>query len=311
MFCVSGFSGVGKDEFCYRLVNKHGAVHTGLTDPAKRHMAEVYGFTRDQLFGPSYMRNAGDCRYPKTVVTAYKGRRTSQSELTLDTSQDSYTDPSKHWWCIDLDLSKGDEVQFLNDLGMETLDHFRHSQQEGYIRLFFEETDPRFFLSPREALQKYCNLMNKMYLFTWVRHGIEVHRKLACFKTDGLNQTRHPVYCYDRMLGLIDNECVIDNVETRREVTGDVITCFSDFRHWHEILYTRQAAKESNEFRPILIRVKRPGIEKAPYNHRSETEQETIPDSEFDYVVMNNGSIEQLSLTVDTIVSQVKDRNNE
>ena len=303
MFCVSGFSGVGKDEFCHRLVEKHGAVHTGLADPAKRHMAEVYGFSRDQLFGPSAMRNAGDGRYPKTILTEMGARPVKSDELLLNPSDDDYTDPEKVWWCLDMP----DDANACNEAAnaavvMGHLDHLPSQKIEGAMRFFFDSTNPKFFLSPREALQLHCNLMNDLYLCTWVRHGVEVHRKLALLRdkliTD--NQVSRPTYSYDRMTGL----CIDRDLE--RGLTRDVVTCFSDFRHWHEIRYVEEAEREFGDFKTVLIRVKRPGIETPPYDHRSETEQATIPDHEFNFVVNNARDVASLHEDVDNIVTAVK-----
>src|SRR5271157_5972054 len=71
MICVSGWAGTGKDECSGRLVREHQAIHTGLADPGKRHMADAYGFTAEQLWGPSKFRNAGDKRYPKPQVKEF------------------------------------------------------------------------------------------------------------------------------------------------------------------------------------------------------------------------------------------------
>ena len=331
MFCVSGFSGVGKDEFCHRLVEKHGAVHTGLADPAKRHMADVYGFSRDQLFGPSAMRNAGDPRYPKIAVTEAGARLAEKSELMLDTSEDCHINPEKNWWCVDFDLSHrtgiGEDMTVIWGgsspcvmIGAEAIPC--RKLDGARIRIFFEDVDPRFFLSPREALQKYCNLMNNLYLCSWVRYGVDVHRKLAMLRDPIVqdNQVSQPLYAYDRMLGLyqvgsvfesaLNNDCSRTG-KPGRVLTRDVITCFSDFRHRHEIQYVREAQEQLQEgqfgdFKAILVRLKRPGIEKPPYSHRSETEQVTIPDDEFDFVVDNNADVEGLHNTVDKIVEMVK-----
>lgn len=313
MFCVSGFSGTGKDEFCRRLVEGHGAVHTGLADPAKRHMADIYGFTRDQLFGPSQMRNAGDPRYPKTAITKAGARLADRSEL-LDANGDD-VDPEKIWWCADLDLTDKTEIRNLvmapSDSACAGKKLFQSKKLGGTrVRIFFEDTNPMFFLSPREALQKYCDLMNQMYLCTWVQAGVELHRKLAVLKDVIVadNQISRPIYAYDRMFGLMPNKSGIGTEAVfHREATRDVITCFSDFRHRHEINYVHEIADgERGDFKAVLIRVKRPGVEKPPFNHRSETEQATIPDSEFDYVVDNNDTVSSLHAMVDTIVSQVK-----
>jgi hypothetical protein len=171
-------------------------------------------------------------------------------------------------------------------------------------RVFVQDTDPGFFLSPREALQLYCDLMNQLDMFTWVRAGVSTHRKLAELHVQARGtRMRSPKYAYDRMLGLCINK---RGEEWERGLTEDVVTCFSDFRHRHEIQYVRQAEKTHEDFKPVLIRVKRPGVETPPFNHRSETEQATIPDSEFDYVVDNNDTIESLHKVAAQIVEQVK-----
>lgn len=308
MFCVSGYAGTGKDEFCKRLVSKHSAVHTGLVDPAKRHLADVYGFSRDQLFGPSSMRNAGDPRYPKTVVVEAGARPAEKSELLLDTSEDHYTDPENNWWCADFDLAHrnglGEDMTVVWGnppcvmIGSVSIPCRRLDGMK--VRIFFEDTDPRFFLSPREALQQYCGLLNQLYPYTWVRLGVETHRRLAA-GVDGSF-----VYAYDRLLGLVNNGCQLNGTEVYRSGAPDAITCFSDFRHWDEIRYVRQAWNTLGDFVPVLIRVRRPGIEKPPYNHKSETEQATIPDSEFDFIVDNNHDVAGLYETVDRIVELVK-----
>ncbi len=55
--------GAGKDSVANRLVQKHEFTRVGLADPLKRICQEVFGFTDEQLWGPSEMRNAPDERY--------------------------------------------------------------------------------------------------------------------------------------------------------------------------------------------------------------------------------------------------------
>jgi hypothetical protein len=45
-----------------------------------------------------------------------------------------------------------------------------------------------------------------------------------------------------------------------------------------------------------LVRVRRLGLETPPYDHPSETEQTTVADDFFDYVIHNDGSLDDLSL---------------
>jgi hypothetical protein len=237
MFCVSGFSGVGKDEFTSVLNNEFGAIQTGLVDPAKRHMADVYGFTEQQLFGPSAYRNKGDIRYPKPAF---------------------YDD------CL---FQKPESTTYIKglQLGEEV-----------------KEGDPAYWLSPREALQKYCELMNTLYGNTWVRKAFEVHEQIGT----GL-------YNYSKMGGL--------EARSERREGENVITVMADFRHKHEI----SAAKNLKNIKSVLVRIKSKRVPNPPFNHRSETEQAEIPDTEFDYIINNDGSIQDLHNQARDLVNRV------
>jgi len=252
MVCISGFSGVGKDESAKRLITKYGAIQTGLVDPAKRHMADLYGFTESQLFGPSRNRNAGDLRYPKTNNPP---RFRISSELTPESNQ--WVDAAVPWWCFD----QGDDDQ---------------------DRVWVRQHDPKYWLSPREALQRYCELMNLMYENSWVRKGIEIHKQIATGR-----------FAYSRMLGLIPT--------TNSDTPEKVMTVFTDFRHKHEFQEARKAADGTTE--PIFIRIKHPKITEPPFNHRSEIEQTEIPDSQFHHIVVNDGTIEALYAKIDDVIS--------
>ena len=54
---VSGQAGAGKDEVAGRLVSHHGFQQVALADPLKRLGYLVFGFTENQLWGPSTYRN--------------------------------------------------------------------------------------------------------------------------------------------------------------------------------------------------------------------------------------------------------------
>lgn len=60
---VSGVAGSGKSTTADFLANNHGFVAIALADPMKRFCREIFGFTNEQLWGPSSSRNAGDSRY--------------------------------------------------------------------------------------------------------------------------------------------------------------------------------------------------------------------------------------------------------
>lgn len=240
MFCVSGYSGVGKDEFCKTLV-ANGAIHTGLADPAKRHMADVYGFTEEQLFGPSKFRNAGDLRYPK------------------DPKWNLVNVDGENWTCDGEPVKSG---------------------------------DPKIWLSPREALQKYCEVMNTMFPDTWIRKGVEIHRQIADHSCK-----------YSRMGGVKISETTNNG---SNKYGNHIFTCFSDFRHKNEIRYVSSLPKE--KIRAVKIRIKSKRVPNPPFDHRSETEQATIPDDAFDYVIDNDGTVEDLSKSCDDMIKDVLHR---
>lgn len=61
---ICGHAGSGKDTAADFLVEE-GCVKISLADPLKRICADVFGFSREQLWGPSERRNEPDTRYPR------------------------------------------------------------------------------------------------------------------------------------------------------------------------------------------------------------------------------------------------------
>lgn len=64
---ITGLAGVGKDTAADVLVAKFGFVKVALADKMKRICADVFGFTEEQLWGPSKKRNAEDLRLPRPI----------------------------------------------------------------------------------------------------------------------------------------------------------------------------------------------------------------------------------------------------
>lgn len=62
---ISGLAGSGKDTCADFFVRNHGFVKVAFADPLKRIVREVFGFSYDQLWGPSVMRSAPDIRYAR------------------------------------------------------------------------------------------------------------------------------------------------------------------------------------------------------------------------------------------------------
>lgn len=309
MVCISGFSGTGKDEVAGRLVSAHGAVQTGLADPAKRHMADLYGWTEHQLFGPSSARNAGDERYPKEIVRELSIRYFGEAEdvrcfpsLRL---RENVRDGKRYYTIKTRHIPEVESISGGKDKPPAWPEAPWVSNRLGQATFFIEHDHPRFFLSPREALQQYCEKMNQLHLDTWISKGIDVHAQLATIhQLDALESGSQVFmkYSYSRMMGLVGND-VRDG--TRWQPTdGSFITCFADFRHKHEVRLARKAPARG--IIPVLIRVKRPSVPVPPFDHRSEMEQVQIPDSEFDFVIDNDGTLDELRTKVDKVVETIK-----
>lgn len=62
---VSGQTNSGKDTIADYLVADRGFVRVALADPIKRFCHQVFGFSKEQLWGPSRHRNAVDHRFDK------------------------------------------------------------------------------------------------------------------------------------------------------------------------------------------------------------------------------------------------------
>lgn len=62
---ITGKAGSGKSCVARMLIERFGAVEVSLADPIKRIARELFGFTDEQLWGPSHCRNAADFRLPR------------------------------------------------------------------------------------------------------------------------------------------------------------------------------------------------------------------------------------------------------
>jgi hypothetical protein len=62
---LAGPAGAGKDAVAEILVREHGFARIALADVMKRFARDVFGFSDEQLWGPSEARNAFDKRFPR------------------------------------------------------------------------------------------------------------------------------------------------------------------------------------------------------------------------------------------------------
>lgn len=127
------------------------------------------------------------------------------------------------------------------------------------------------FLTPRHALQTLGTEWGRAcYEDVWVKLAIRLSKKLL-----GSDQ-----YRYSQVQGVIP----IGDLGPVTIRKGIVVT---DCRFKNEMAQLRFAGAK-------LVRVRRTGLDAPPYDHPSETEQATIPDSFFDYVFQNDGSLADL-----------------
>lgn len=317
IICISGFSGAGKDAVATNFVVPNKAIQIGLADAAKRHMADTYGFTELQLFGPSEFRNAGDLRHPK-IPNFYS--YAAESEYCFGNEPKGLVNclkPGIKYYSI-----KGSKLP-PNNLFKGGFPLGPYIMIDNEIKeILIEANDPNYWLSPREVLQKYCELMNKCYLYTWSSKAISIHEKLGevvhypngdgnvKFDKGIYNRVGEPFwarqYSYTKMGGLVKNTELRYQDLLFPDGQNKNFTCFADFRHVHEVIDVNNFEEKSNST-VILIRVKRPSVPEPPYDHRSETEQVMIPDKAFDFIINNNGTQNDLNYKVKEIVKEFTD----
>jgi hypothetical protein len=71
---ISGQAGTGKDAVASFIVEHYNFVCVAIADPIKRIVKEVFKFSDEQLWGPSFKRNLPDTRYPRSGDVAKKAR---------------------------------------------------------------------------------------------------------------------------------------------------------------------------------------------------------------------------------------------
>lgn len=171
-------------------------------------------------------------------------------------------------------------------------DIFDFSEQQLWgASKFRNEPDMRYprpnekeYLTPRYALQTLGTEWGRdCYNDTWVDYAIRTAKAI-----EGAYLNGDPV-CYDQMLGLIQ-ESDPENWSGPCEHKGVAIP---DVRFLNEINAIKQADG-------LVFRIVRPGagLQGAASAHRSEAEMKEIPDSLFDEVIINDGSLEDLRAKV-------------
>jgi hypothetical protein len=225
---ISGLAGSGKDTCADFLVRNHDFVKVSFADPMKRICRDVYGFSFDQMWGPSEARNAPDERY--------------QREHTWKAEHSGST----HVGDVDV-------CRCCNAVWSQSVTPCR--------------------LTPRFALQQLGSEWARVcYPSTWVDYALNVAKKLS---VEG-------GYNYKAIHGLSHDWHPGDENWTYGVVIPDV-------RFKNELEAIRAHGGK-------LIRVVRQnaGLKGSAGQHRSETEQLSMPDELFDGVIVNSGTLLEL-----------------
>jgi hypothetical protein len=161
----------------------------------------------------------------------------------------------------------------------------RNAPDKRYLRgqvLDQDETHP-LYLTPRYALQQLGTEWGRdCYPTIWVEYAIRVHDRL---------QQGGCVYDQKsgvRFTSMVDSEMM----SSKKNVV------IPDSRFKNELALIQRAGGKT-------IRIKRPGVEVPAWQHASETEQMEIPDSEFDYIVVNDGTLDDLALKVQAMIEKL------
>jgi hypothetical protein len=261
---ICGLAGSGKDTAAKFVIDDHRFIPMAFADEMKRICKRVYGFTDDQLWGPSASRNAVDKRYPRSHHTWTKLPKREAGESLHDGRLITwYEDRWEGCACC----------------GVEAL--FVEVEPGGPVRA--PEGLGPCFLTPRYALQQLGTGWGRdCYWNTWVDVTIRDARLLL-----GWDREVAGGYWYDRAFGLQSN--ILTN-RIPDYIPGVVVT---DCRYLNEIQAIKTAGGK-------VVRVVRPGagLQGGAALHSSETEQATIPDEAFDAVIVNDESLEALQSRV-------------
>lgn len=245
LLAISGLAGTGKDTVA-DILTKGSLVKVALADPLKRIVRDVYDFSEEQLWGPSFKRNEPDLRYPRP-----------------------------HSWREIPDLPKGPDPRPLVKCACCGIKQNDDSTWDGS-----EEGLRKCYLTPRYSLQTLGTEWGRdNFPDTWVCYTIRIHDKL-----------QEGGHVYDQKSGL-RYVSYVDQAESLTDPTVWVKSkknvVVPDTRFKNELRLIRNAGGK-------VVRVTRPGVEVPAWAHPSETEQMEIPDSEFDYIIRNDSTLEDL-----------------
>lgn len=256
---LAGAAGVGKDTVGQFLADKYNAVTIGQADPLKRFAKQVFGFSDEQLWGPSEFRNA---------LAPHISQDLSRVSETIEDLRLRYGSSAGLWLT---DVMPG-----------ATDDGWRRAmgQLDSWFRSLIDEIAAGKGLSPRKALQTLGTEWGREQdQDLWVNYAKRVCQKLL-----------RGGFGYGRAQGLY-------KLPFPSEPSPDYVV-ITDGRFRNEILSVRENGGSAlliiDPRNTSAAAVEAAGVK----NHKSEKELGTIPQHFYTGVVINDGTLEELYGTV-------------
>ncbi len=181
------------------------------------------------------------------------------------------------------------KISFADPIKRFCMDVFDFSEEQLWgPSEFRNKIDDRYGIPPREPLQRvgtegirYC------YENAWVEYAIRKAKLLMS----------NPNLRYSKSVGVYS---IIAGERTSDHKPSPKGVVIADCRFSNEVTLVKEAGG-------ILIKVNRDGagLTGAAAQHQSETEQDGIPDSIFDYTIDNNSTLDALENTVKNIMTNL------
>lgn len=267
---ISGKAGSGKDTVADYLVANHGFVRMALADEMKRFAKQVFDFSDQQLWGPSFERNAVDSRYDDPEM--------------WEKAEDKLFDVGPEWCAKLLNGGNGPYHDRADNAWTELLTWFDNLNFTYGITWNEKST-----LSARVMLQTIGTEWGRAQgQDIWVNHTMEMAKKLL---VGG--------YVYSKENGLVDLSAHIEQHDVFPPQPKGVVV--ADMRFANELAAVKAVGGRT-------IRVKRPGIVLAQVGvagHTSEAEQDTIPDTDFDHVLEAPEGLGNLAIVLTAFIPNI------
>jgi hypothetical protein len=271
----------GKDTVADIFKDSFWFAKLALADPIKRLCMEVYGFSKEQLWGPSHLRNGVDRRYLRKLVSPPGGKgyavicgRCYAAAFPNETEEKTIgiIGPRKCQSC-------GDECE--------------HGIVGKEVRT---PTQLPVFLTPRYALQRLGTEWGRhCYDETWVSYGMNQATTL-------LSERRG--FFYLPWEGIVERveQCPqgeFERDEAPARPTAGVV--FSDIRFKNEVAYIRKRGG-------VSLLVER-HVEEHPddvdLTHQSEAEVASFTEQDFDMTLKNDGTLDDLRKNVALLYAEM------